>query len=454
MFNNMTLWKNLVVALVAAFALAACSSSDNGGSPPAETETPPEVTGPTQEELDAEKKRADDAEAALAAERRMANAARLKSLETLLDAATITATDDPNNLRTSADGQTMPEKDFTALDDPASVTGWAGSSWSTMDSATRVTTTAVQYSNKEPDTPTPFSTVYKDELTSGAIQGAEIMADRVSDVDGFPEHPSHDNLVVAAGAPGIDGKYHGVDGKYSVATGGTNASLGLNDAGELEILTGDDLVFTPNNVADNVMVEDNAYLNLGWWLAEDRHGEFTGVEVAAFAAGANAVYDGSNYGDLSGTATFKGIAAGKYVHRSTAGLDGGHFTADAELTANFNFELDGTTAGNSVTGMIDSFMQDGTSLGEWSVSLKANIDAVSATGVADIQDDDSSAKFGELDESTVGFDLTFSGTDREDDMPSGASGHFLVGGAGATGEQAVIDMIGAFATHNMEPDQQ
>ena len=450
----MTLWKNLVVALVAAFALAACSSSDNDSSPPAEMEMPPEATGPTQEELDTANKRADDAETALAEERKKADAAKLKSLETILNAATIDPSDNPNNLRTSTDGQTMPEKDFTALDDPASVTGRTGSSWSTMDSATKMTTTAVQYSNKEDDTPTPFSTVYKAELENGAIQGADIMAKRISGVSGIPAHPSHDDLVMD-GNDVLDGAYHGVAGKFSNA-GGSAINFGRNAAGELEI-TGDtsSLVFTPSNVANKVMVEDKAYVNLGWWQTEDRHGEITGVKVAAFAGGDDKTYDGSSdFQQLSGTATFEGIAAGKYVHRSTAGLDGGHFTADAKLTANFNFELDGITAGNSVSGMIDTFMQDGTSLGKWSVSLKANIDTVNANGVAAIRDDDSSATFGQLEESTVGFDLTFSGIDREDDMPSGASGHFLVGGAGATGEQAVIDMIGAFATHNMEPDQQ
>ena len=44
----MTLWKNLVVALVAAFALAACSSSNDNGAPAEESGTPPPTPAESQ----------------------------------------------------------------------------------------------------------------------------------------------------------------------------------------------------------------------------------------------------------------------------------------------------------------------------------------------------------------------------------------------------------------------
>ena len=51
----MTLWKNLVVALVAAFALAACSSSDNGSGTGTNMTEPPSMTDPTPADLTAER---------------------------------------------------------------------------------------------------------------------------------------------------------------------------------------------------------------------------------------------------------------------------------------------------------------------------------------------------------------------------------------------------------------
>ena len=72
---------------------------------------------------------------------------------------------------------------------------------------------------------------------------------------------------------------------------------------------------------------------------------------------------------IGGSATYKGAAAGKYAFASTsdATYEGGHFTAMATITADFDADLlptrchDGSEAGNdregiALSGMIDNFM--------------------------------------------------------------------------------------------------
>ena len=88
--------------------------------------------------------------------------------------------------------------------------------------------------------------------------------------------------------------------------------------------------------------------------------------MAANAAGGR-LEDGELADSLTGTATFKGTAIGKYaLDNMPLGdtLEAGHFTAAAELVADFD---DATDAG-TITGTIDEFMAGGTER-DWSVSL-------------------------------------------------------------------------------------
>ena len=72
-------------AAVLAFGLAACGSSDDDtAATDTDTPTVTEPTGPTQAKLDAEKMRADEAAAALAAAEAKAEAAKLRQLRTAL----------------------------------------------------------------------------------------------------------------------------------------------------------------------------------------------------------------------------------------------------------------------------------------------------------------------------------------------------------------------------------
>ena len=75
---------------------------------------------------------------------------------------------------------------------------------------------------------------------------------------------------------------------------------------------------------------------------------------------------------LTGSATYAGHAAGKFaLNNPLDGTgDGGHFTADATLSATFGPTSGGNdlVEGSGITGMIDNFMANDKSV-PWSVSL-------------------------------------------------------------------------------------
>jgi ribosomal protein S8E len=87
---------------------------------------------------------------------------------------------------------------------------------------------------------------------------------------------------------------------------------------------------------------------------------------------------------LTGTARFKGPAAGKYVTREVLGQSAmiGQFTATAELLADFDAGTTTTvTAPGTVTGVVQDFMdaEDGADLSNWHVTLgSASLMAIGA----------------------------------------------------------------------------
>ena len=118
---------------------------------------------------------------------------------------------------------------------------------------------------------------------------------------------------------------------------------------------------------------DAQYLYYGWWVSKDDEGgptaasAFTG-RVGAESGDSNDGLDPALAGTaITGSATYAGNAAGKFAMSNplTATGDGGHFTADAMLSATFG---SGATAG--MTGTIDNFrLNDGSDDPGWSVSL-------------------------------------------------------------------------------------
>jgi hypothetical protein len=172
------------------------------------------------------------------------------------------------------------------------------------------------------------------------------------------------------------------------------------------------ITFTPEDFTDTVAGINNEHLVFGYWLhkpsnpaAAHHFMPFAGGMAAFVVRGDNpattaverddATVDVSTDSNaatpevslvqlLTGTARFKGPAAGKYVTREVLGQSAmiGQFTATAELLADFDAGTTTTvTAPGTVTGVVQDFMdaEDGADLSNWHVTLgSASLMAIGA----------------------------------------------------------------------------
>ncbi len=121
-----------------------------------------------------------------------------------------------------------------------------------------------------------------------------------------------------------------------------------------------------NEVENRAPVEDEEYLTLGTWLSlPDRDdGRF---DVGVFADGASA-FERDDLDSLTGTAEYVGPATGIYgTADPTARI--GSFVATATLQADFGANAGPTGDSPTVSGYVRDFMENGVSLGDWSVEL-------------------------------------------------------------------------------------
>jgi len=181
--------------------------------------------------------------------------------------------------------------------------------------------------------------------------------------------------------------------------------------------------FTVDPGATIDVADDDGYLAFGWWLHKRGDDKPTAerMNVATFAqayglaprrpeqtvdattravtaittpsAKADTPQIAGNGVFLTGTATYSGGAAGKYAiaESTTDSAEGGHFTANATLTADFDADSDGNIGnGNDVdgiklTGMIDNFMT-GDMARDWTVSLSYDANSGAVNGTSDAQE--------------------------------------------------------------------
>ena len=175
------------------------------------------------------------------------------------------------------------------------------------------------------------------------------------------------------------GSVRGLAGTFS-CTGEEACSPPPSVAG---VFTSDEMwAFVPTDPDGKIDVADSGYLTFGWWLNQmDEDKQVYQFNAFASAAGmGDRVVDRPVSGDdgVDGSATYKGAAAGKYAMQSTIddSASGGHFTANATLTANFdaNADTSGEAAnanelGVSIGGKIDGFMTGDVSRPNWKVTL-------------------------------------------------------------------------------------
>ena len=132
-------------------------------------------------------------------------------------------------------------------------------------------------------------------------------------------------------------------------------------------------MFVPTDPLGTIDDADTAYLSFGWWL--NAMGSTGAYEFDAFAS-ATGMIPRTVEAAVEGSATYKGAAAGKYAMQSTSddSASGGHFTAAATLTANFDANTDTTgenpnESGVSIGGAITDFMTGDVSRPNWKVTL-------------------------------------------------------------------------------------
>ena len=189
-----------------------------------------------------------------------------------------------------------------------------------------------------------------------------------------PDATKTDDVVM------IRGTFNGASGEYR-CTASSATACASHDAGKGVVRLEGNWVFDPDSGA-MAMQADASYAYFGWWLNK---GTSEGVEAGTFHGVTDVDGEGAKlaapiaetFNALGGTATYTGSAAGKYaIKPSLSAATGGHWTADATLTADFGAES-GENAGGTISGTISNFMSGDTSM-DWSVSLGKT--ALSGTG--------------------------------------------------------------------------
>lgn len=257
-------------------------------------------------------------------------------------------------------------------------------------------------------------------------------------MDHDPDPAATDDVVM------IRGTFNGASGEFRCLAA-TPTSCASHDAADDSVRLEGAWVFDPDSGA-MAMMADASYAYFGWWLHK-AGGEAT-PEVVAF----HGVTDGStpaalaaptDMNALGGMATYEGAAAGKYaINPGLSTASGGHWTADATLTADFGSE----TAAGTISGMVESFMADGQMM-DWNVALGATV--LSGTGVfntgTDTTDDTGSNAvvwtIGGVDGAEAGAWSGGLRAEGDNNVPTLATGMF------SATHGTVGHMVGAFGTH-------
>jgi len=258
---------------------------------------------------------------------------------------------------------------------------WQGTMLTDADMAGN-SSTVVVYTDVGPNMNRPWAMVYTsvDRQTVATLLGVNADAAIRStgtvafSTSGLKDH--HGDRNMTTNVVSVDGTFDGARGVYtctSTAAGECTSNLtsdGVMLGGTASGATVE-WAFNPVDTA-TVSRPDANYAYFGWWLNKTADGD---PEVAVFH-GSNHAVEAANstaFDALGGTATYRGSAIGKYALNRGADqyASGGHWTADATLTANFE---GGSTAGvagpGTISGEIDNFMAGGEAM-DWSVELES-----------------------------------------------------------------------------------
>ena len=286
----------------------------------------------------------------------------------------------PVKLAASSDSDVTAESaGYTmSTDDPDEITGWRGAKLEKDGAELHV------YTNIEDAVATPIWQLYRSITLRGQVAVYDVAATTTVDdiLWGQVKRPNSDTATTGEAEERkttFSGTVLGVEGVF--ACKGSAEVCGPPAPDEVASSEAVGWTFAPTDPNGTIDVEDKAYLSFGWWLNlmdEDAGKYETDVFDSAVGMAAN---EESGTG-LEGTATYRGAAAGKYAMVSTSdnSATGGHFTASATLTANFDASTlhdapQDNDNGVSIGGTITDFMTGAASRPNWKVTLMAPVAA-------------------------------------------------------------------------------
>ena len=281
-------------------------------------------------------------------------------------------------------------------DGPTSLMGWTGQTLVRADKdiagpgeTVPGTHTAVVYTDIEAPKPRAISSsLWNAANFNAAFDGANFVSGTTD-----PDVDSQGRLTIPLASTGDQTWPGGATGEEIPTTLNTTSTFGDRFSGTLHGLSGSfncrgadactikKISATTFEVSANVEfrananqsvpVQDAEYMTFGYWVTAPDEG--TGAAhhymVGTFAEPITAAATNIT-STMTGSANYEGSAAGVYAQKAHSGTAArsGSFTADAQLDVNF---LDASTGGY-ISGTIDNFMENGESLGKWSVHLGGN----------------------------------------------------------------------------------
>ena len=250
---------------------------------------------------------------------------------------------------------------------------WNSVTLTKTDDITEASDTVVLYTDIAAPTDKLFTDRYMTEMRDDIFAADTLDAYlKLARSDAFPDGSSTTLTYGEEGglAKSLAGTFDGVPGNFVCMS--PTCSITTNAKGELASVGADETWrFSPTapNTA-TVKEPDVAYAYFGWWLNKPKKNDDPHM-VDVFAGG-TVEHAATPDSAILGTAKYAGTAAGKYVTKNlSAGVHSdsgvGHFTANANLTADFGEAGDAGNIGGSVTGFV---LDDVTAASSWKVILE------------------------------------------------------------------------------------
>ena len=259
---------------------------------------------------------------------------------------------------------------------PEEIAGWRGRTLENDDGDTTVI-----YTNIEDAEAKTIGLIYDSASSFGepdlyydVVNAVEPGTETEHDIPwSVVKRDDEDSTTTGSGATATTtfaGSVSGLAGTFSCTGAVADCQAPTGDALSSE----QDWTFVPDDANGTIDVANTTYVSFGWWL--NAMGTMGAYEFDAFASVVGMDARAVAADQVDGSATYKGAAAGKWAMQSTSddSASGGHFTATATLTADFDANTDTTgndpnESGVSIGGSITDFMTGDVRRPNWRVKL-------------------------------------------------------------------------------------